>query len=57
MSEPKKNARIVAYNAENMKQIKINLNRKYDSDIIEYLATVPNIQGFIKDLIRERMKQ
>ena len=44
------------YNRENVKQVKINLNRKTDADIIQFLANEPNVQGLIKQLIREHMK-
>lgn len=46
----------VKYNANNVKQIKINLNRKTDADIIEYLQQQDNIQGLLKDLIRNHME-
>ena len=47
----------IEYNARNMKQIKINLNRQNPDDarIIDYLETVQNVQGLIKQLIREHM--
>ena len=47
----------IKYNANNVKQIKINLNRKTDADIIERLAGSGNMQGYIKDLIRKDMKK
>lgn len=47
----------IKYNAKNVKQIKINLNRKTDADIIERLAGSGNMQGYIKDLIRKDMKK
>ena len=45
----------IKYNAKNVKQIKINLNRKTDADIIDYLDKADNVQGLIKDLIRQDM--
>lgn len=45
----------IRYNAKNVKQMKMNLNLKTDADIIEHLATVGNMQGYIKDLIRKDM--
>ena len=45
------------YNKTNVKQIKINLNRKTDTDIIDYLDQCGNVQGLIKDLIRKHMKK
>ena len=46
-----------AYNREHGKQIKLALNLKTDADIINRLQTVDNIQGYIKQLIREDMKK
>lgn len=46
----------IKYNAANVKQIKLNLNRKTDADIIKYLEQTTNVQGLIKDLIRKEMK-
>ena len=60
MDEKKKAAHVKAsikYNAKNVKQIKINLNRKTDADIIKYLEMADNVQGLIKDLIRGDMNQ
>lgn len=55
----KKQAHVQAsmkYNQQNVKQIKLNLNRKTDADIIQFLENEPNVQGLIKQLIREHMK-
>ncbi len=43
------------YNAENVKQVKLNLNKKTDADIIQHLESKDNVQGYIKDLIRKDM--
>lgn len=43
----------IKYQAENIRQIKINLNRASDADIIAKLDSVENKQGYIKALIRE----
>lgn len=59
MDEKKRQSHVKAamkYNAKNVKQIKINLNRKTDADIIDYLDKADNVQGLIKDLIRKDMK-
>lgn len=40
------------YNQANVKQFKLNLNKKTDADIIEVLESKENKQGYIKDLIR-----
>lgn len=46
----------VKYNKNNVKQIKMNLNKTTDADIIKHLEACSNIQGYIKDLIRQDMK-
>lgn len=46
----------IRYNRANVKQVKMNLNLKTDADILEHLATVGNVQGYIKNLIRQDMR-
>ena len=46
----------IKYNRSNVKQVKMNLNLKTDADILEHLATVGNVQGYIKNLIRQDMR-
>lgn len=58
MTDNKKAAHVAAsikYNAANVKQVKLNLNKKTDADIIKALAACGNMQGYIKDLIRKDM--
>ena len=58
MDEKQKKAHSKAatkYNQSNVKQVKLNLNRKTDADIIEVLEKQDNIQGLIKQLIRNHM--
>ncbi len=45
------------YKKQNIKQMKVDLNRNTDSDIISFLETCENKQGYIKNLIREDMKK
>lgn len=40
------------YDKANTRQIVIKLNIRTDADILEYLATKANRQGYLKDLIR-----
>ena len=40
------------YDAANTKQFHMKLNRNTDRDIIDRLNSVPNMQGYIKKLIR-----
>ncbi len=59
MDEQQKKAHSKAttkYNQANVKQIKLNLNRKTDTDIIDFLAKEGNTQGLIKHLLREYIK-
>lgn len=44
------------YQKRMVKQISIKLNRTTDADIIAVLDQVENVQGFIKNLIRESIK-
>lgn len=44
---------ILKYDKENTTQIKMKLNNKTDSDILEQLNKQPNKQGYIKELIRK----
>lgn len=46
----------IRYNRANVKQVKMNLNLKTDADILEHLTTVGNVQGYIKNLIRQDMR-
>jgi len=45
------------YQKKNIKQMKLDLNRNTDSDIISFLEKCENKQGYIKKLIREDMKK
>lgn len=45
------------YDARNTKQIRLKLNLRSDHDILERLAEVGNVQGYIKQLIREDIKK
>ena len=43
------------YDKENTTGLYLKFNNKTDKDILEYLKSVPNKQGFIKQLIRQAM--
>ena len=45
------------YDAKTAKYISLKLNRNTDSELIEYLEHQQNIQGYLKNLIREDMKK
>lgn len=40
------------YDKANTKQIKLKLNINTDKDILDKLSSIDNMQGYIKDLIR-----
>lgn len=44
------------YKAANTKQIKFVLNKRTEPELIEYLESVDNVQGYIKSLIRADMQ-
>ena len=44
------------YDAHNTKQIHLKLNLKTDADVLEWIDSKTNIQGYIKELIRKDMK-
>lgn len=43
----------IQYHKEKIKRIPFDLNTTHDADIIDFLNTVRNKNGFIKALIRE----
>lgn len=45
------------YEAENTRQVHLKLNRRTDKDVLEKLDSVPNMQGYIKALIRADLKK
>lgn len=47
------NAAKARYDKENTKRVKFKLNFKTDADILAKLEAEPNIQGYLKRLIRE----
>ena len=45
------------YDKTHTKQIKLKLNLVTDADILQKLSEVSNIQGYIKELIRNDIKR
>ena len=43
------------YDAQHTKQVMLKLNTKTDADILKRLDSLPNKQGYIKELIRKDM--
>lgn len=48
-------ASIKRYKEANIKEVRIQLNRRTESDILDYLEMQPNKNGYIKALIRADM--
>jgi len=44
------------YEKENLRQIRLKINRKTEPELLEWIEKQENIQGYIKQLIREDMK-
>lgn len=40
------------YEKENVRRINFKLNKKFDKDLIDWVEQQPNIQSYLKDLIR-----
>lgn len=47
----------LAYKKRVLERHSFDLNRNTDQDIIEYLKSVESLQGYIKQLIRDDMRQ
>lgn len=48
---------IEGYLRNNIKQVRVSLNKKHDADIIAWLKKQGNASGYIKRLIREDMSK
>lgn len=46
---------VAKYDKQNTKKITLKLNYKTDADILKRLDSLPNKQGYIKELIRKDM--
>lgn len=45
------------YEKENIRQIRLKINRKTEPELLEWIEKQENIQGYIKRLILEDMKK
>ena len=43
------------YEKENLRQIRLKINRKTEPELLEWIEKQDNIQGYIKRLIQEDM--
>ena len=55
VSDAKKAAK-ARYDAKTAVYISLKLNTNTDKDLIELLKSQPNVQGFLKELIRKETK-
>lgn len=46
---------MAAYEKENLRQIRLKINRKTEPDLLVWIEKQENIQGYIKELIRKDM--
>ena len=46
---------MAAYEKENLRQIRLKINRKTEPDLLAWIEKQENIQGYIKELIRKDM--
>lgn len=56
VSEAQKRAQ-AKYDKANTKQVIMKLNKITDADILEILEQTPNVQGYIKQLIRDDIRK
>lgn len=47
---------LAQYEKENLRQIRLKINRKTEPELLEWVEKQGNIQGYIKQLIREDME-
>lgn len=45
------------YDQNNTTQIKLKLNKKTDADLLEWLETLDNKQGTIKEILRQHINK
>ena len=53
----KQKAYMVDYQKTKTRRINFQLSLEYDSDILEYLDSIPNKNAYLKELVRADIKQ
>lgn len=48
---------LAQYEKENLRQIRLKINRKTEPELLEWIEKQENIQGYIKRLILEDMER
>lgn len=43
------------YQKQNIRQIKLNINKRTEPDLIEWIEKQDNVQGYLKQLIKNDM--
>ena len=57
MTEKRKSEPQMKYIAKTRRRYVLNLNKVTDTDMIEHLESLDNVQGYIKRLIQEDMNR
>lgn len=53
----KKTAYNIQYNRDHVQQVKFSFNKEHDKDILDHLGKQQNKQAYIKNLIRQDIKE
>lgn len=56
MGEFDQAAYVAAYQKKNIREYRIKINRLTEPELLEHLDAQPNIQGYVKELIRRDMQ-
>lgn len=57
LKKMKQKQQIDQWQKEHIKRVVVKLNKESDKDILDYLGSLPNVQGYIKSLIRKDIEQ
>lgn len=57
LKKMKQKQQIDQWQKEHIKRVVVKLNKESDKDILDYLDSLPNVQGYIKSLIRKDIEQ
>lgn len=57
LKKMKQKQQIDQWQKEHIKRVVVKLNKESDKDILDYLDSLPNVQGYIKSLVRKDIEQ
>lgn len=57
LKKMKQKQQIDQWQKEHIKRVVVKLNKESDKDILDHLDSLPNVQGYIKSLIRKDIEQ